>query len=591
MGRIIGIDLGTTTSEVAVLDNGVPRLLKNKDGARIIPSVVAVKDGKFIVGEEAKNDLRESVSEIKRKMGSIYRVSLAGEKYMPQELSAVILRYLKDFAEYILEEEVDEAVITVPAMFDSTKRQATKHAAEIAGLKVDRIINEPTAAALAYGLMDFDMEKEEKVIVYDLGGGTFDVTILEIHDGIIEVKCSMGDNYLGGKDFDERIMQYTINEIYRINEIDIRNCDAALRIIKDEAEKAKKRLTDQDETSIVLINLPSSDQPDCELINMDIRLTRSQFNLMVGDLVRRTEQILDEALQQADLTDADVNTFLLVGGSTKMGVIRSTLEKRFGSKVKKGVDPEEVVAIGAAIQAGLKRGDFDSESEILITDVCPFSLGTDVVASYGGKLVAGLMDVMIKKNSYIPNSVTKEYATVHDGQTAMSINVYEGEEKFAKDNILQGEFTVDGIPEDEAGSQVIEVTFAYDLNSTLKVDTKIVSTGKTESKVFCLKGMNEDEVIKARSRLNARYENKWGGSFKPSDVVKKDDEKWKSSPMYESVSALLTKSEQLLPTLTGPEKFRLMQIMDLLKEALSKNDTDAVKRYDEALTDLLFDLQ
>lgn len=594
MGKIIGIDLGTTTSEVAILENGKPKLLKDRDGNSIIPSVVAMEGNRYIIGGKAKNILSHekssAIAEIKREMGSVMKYPLGGEQYLPQEISAFILKHIKDLAEYALGEVVDEAVVTVPAMFNSIKRQATKHAAEIAGLKVERIINEPTAAALAYGLLNYSMDREERILVYDLGGGTFDVSILEMYDGILEVKCSRGDNLLGGKDFDERIIGYIIDEIYRIHEIDLRNNEAALRRIKFESEQAKIRLTGKDKSVIYVqsLEIPNSSEP----LSIEIELTKTKFNLLVGELVRKTEQIVDEALKEIDLTDDDIDVVLLVGGSTKMDIIQESMTSRFGARIKRGINPDEAVAMGAAIQAGLKEGVFNSDKDLIPTDVCPYSMGTSVVASIGGSLVPGMMDILINKNTAIPTKTTRQYTTVHDKQTCVNVEVYEGEEKFAARNLKQGEFLVDGIPEDEAFNQEIEVTFHYDLNSTLKVDTKIISTGKKVSEVFCLKGMDQEEVETARKKLNNKYVSEFPQRFVTRNEQEKEENKpWELSLQYPEVKAILIKAEQLIPTIEKKKSDELKTAVDKLKKALTMNNSELINQYDEELTDLLFDIE
>ncbi len=572
MSKIIGIDLGTTTSEIAYLRNGKPEIIISQEGDRIIPSVIGInRDQVLIFGKKAKRQLtlrpRETVQEVKRQMGSTEKVMMGERDYYPQELSAMLLKYLKKCAEEYLGEKVTEAVITVPAMFDNMQRQATKDAAEIAGLKVERIINEPTAAALAYGLEN--LNKDEKVLVYDLGGGTFDVSILEMYDGVLDVQVSRGCNTLGGKDFDERLMEYIFEEFYRLHEIDLRNRDEAKHLIKDAAENAKIELSNQGTTDIDIPSIPSIMHSDGSPIAIDMRIFRKQFEVIISDLVQITEDIINEALIAKGLKEDDINVVLLVGGSTRVPCVRRMLARKFGNKVRTDINPDEVVALGAAIQAGIKSGAFDSQSEILITDICPYSLGISTVTNIGGRLMSGINDVLIPIDTTIPYSYKKKYLTVSDNQTSVLIEVYQGEDVLVLNNIKVGEFRLGGIPESDAGEQSIEITFTYDINGILQVDAIVLSTGMKTSQVFNIKSMDLEEIDTAKSNL---------------------DELWKNSAFAGKSKAVIEVAVKRMEKLNPTEKAGVQNILEKLKQSLLVDDELLIEKYDTELTDLLFNL-
>ena len=496
MSKIIGIDLGTTNSCVAVMEGGQPTVIANTEGMRTTPSIVAfAKNGDRLVGEAAKRqavtNADKTISSIKRDMGTDRGRTIDGKKYSPQQISAMILQKLKADAEGYLGEKVTEAVITVPAYFNDAQRQATKDAGKIAGLDVKRIINEPTAAALAYGL---DNEKEQKIMVYDLGGGTFDVSIIEIGDGVIEVLATAGDNRLGGDDFDQKISNYIIEEFKKQEGIDLSNDKMALQRIKEAAEKAKKELSSATSTEI---NLPyltaTADGPK----HYEANLTRAKFNELTADLVERTTGPVQRALQDAGVTPSELGKVLLVGGSTRIPAVQDKVKQLTGQEPSKSLNPDECVALGASIQGGKLAGDAGA-GEILLLDVTPLSLAIETMGGVATKL--------IERNTTIPVKKSQVFSTAEDNQTAVDIHVTQGERQFARDNKTLGQFRLDGIPPARRGMPKIEVTFDIDANGIVNVSAKDLGTGK-EQHITITSGSNmSDEDIDKAVKEAAEYE-------------------------------------------------------------------------------------
>ena len=496
MSKIIGIDLGTTNSCVAVMEGGKPVVITNAEGMRTTPSVVAfTKTGERVVGEPAKRqavtNADKTISSIKRKMGTDYKVDIDGKKYSPQEISAMILQKLKSDAENYLGEKVTEAVITVPAYFNDAQRQATKDAGKIAGLDVKRIINEPTAAALSYGL---DNESEQKIMVYDLGGGTFDVSIIEIGDGVIEVLATAGDNHLGGDDFDNVITQYMLDDFKAKEGVDLSTDKMAMQRLKEAAEKAKKELSSSTTTNI---NLPfitaTSEGPK----HFEMNLTRAKFNELTAHLVERTVTPVTTALKDAGLTASDLSKVLLVGGSTRIPAVQDKVKQLTGKEPFKGINPDECVAIGASIQGGKLAGDAGA-GDILLLDVTPLSLSIETMG--------GVATRLIERNTTIPTKKSQIFSTAEDNQTAVDIHVVQGERQFARDNKTLGQFRLDGIPPARRGVPQIEVTFDIDANGIVNVSAKDLGTGKEQHiTITAGSNMSEEDIDKAVKEA-AEYE-------------------------------------------------------------------------------------
>ena len=496
MSKIIGIDLGTTNSCVAVMEGGKPVVVANTEGARTTPSVVAfTKTGERLVGEPAKRQAvtnsEKTISSIKREMGTNYKVNIDGKQYTPQEISAMILQKLKADAENYLGEKVTEAVITVPAYFNDAQRQATKDAGKIAGLDVKRIINEPTAAALAYGL---DNEKEQKIMVYDLGGGTFDVSIIEIGDGVIEVLATAGDNRLGGDDFDKKIVDYMLAEFKRTEGVDLSGDKMAMQRLKEAAEKAKKELSSATTTNI---NLPFITATAEGPKHFDMNLTRAKFDELTHDLVERTTGPVQAALKDAGITASELGKVLLVGGSTRIPAVQDKVKQLTGHEPSKSLNPDECVAIGASIQGGKLAGDAGA-GDILLLDVTPLSLSIETMG--------GIATRLIERNTTIPTKKSQIFSTAADNQTAVDINVVQGERQFAKDNKSLGQFRLDGIPPARRGVPQIEVTFDIDANGIVNVSAKDLGTGK-EQHITITAGSNmSDSDIDKAVKEAAEYE-------------------------------------------------------------------------------------
>ena len=551
MSKIIGIDLGTTNSCVAVMEGGKPTVIANTEGVRTTPSIVAfTKTGERLVGEPAKRqavtNADRTISSIKRHMGTDYKVDIDGKKYTPQEISAMILQKLKADAESYLGEKVTEAVITVPAYFNDAQRQATKDAGKIAGLDVKRIINEPTAAALAYGL---DNEKEQKIMVYDLGGGTFDVSIIEIGDGVIEVLATNGDTHLGGDDFDNRVTQWMIDEFKKTEGVDLSGDKMALQRLKEAAEKAKKELSSATTTNI---NLPFITATAEGPKHLDMNLTRAKFDELTSDLIERTAIPVQNALRDAGLTAAELSKVLLVGGSTRMLSAQEKVKQLTGKEPSKSLNPDECVAIGAAIQGGKLAGDAGA-GDILLLDVTPLSLSIETMGGVATKL--------IERNTTIPTKKSQVFSTAADNQTAVDIHVVQGEREFARDNKTLGQFRLDGILPARRGVPQIEVTFDIDANGIVNVSAKDLGTGK-EQHITITSGsnMSTDDIDKAVKEAAA---------YEAEDKKKKeaiDTRNEADSMVFQTEKAM----EEVGDKIDANDKAAVEADLNALKEAINK---------------------
>ena len=555
MGKIIGIDLGTTNSCVAVMEGGKPTVIANAEGVRTTPSVVAfTKTGERLVGESAKRqavtNADRTISSIKRHMGTDYKVDIDGKKYTPQEISAMILQKLKADAESYLGETVSEAVITVPAYFNDAQRQATKDAGKIAGLDVKRIINEPTAAALAYGL---DNEKEQKIMVYDLGGGTFDVSIIEIGDGVIEVLSTNGDTRLGGDDFDNAITNWMIAEFKKAEGVDLSNDKMALQRLKEAAEKAKKELSTATTTNI---NLPFITATAEGPKHLDMNLTRAKFDELTHDLIERTAIPVQNALKDAGITAAELGKVLLVGGSTRMISAQEKVKQLTGKEPSKSLNPDECVAIGAAIQGGKLAGDAGA-GDILLLDVTPLSLSIETMG--------GVATRLIERNTTIPTKKSQIFSTAADNQTAVDIHVVQGERQFARDNKTLGQFRLDGIPPARRGVPQIEVTFDIDANGIVNVSAKDLGTGK-EQHITITSGSNmSDSDIDKAVKEAAEYEAQDKKRKEAIDARNDAD-----SMVFQTEKAL----EEVGDKIDANDKAEVEADLNALKEAINRAPVD-----------------
>ena len=560
MGKIIGIDLGTTNSCVAVMEGGQPTVIANTEGARTTPSVVAfTKTGERLVGEPAKRqavtNASRTISSIKREMGTDYKVDIDGKKYSPQEISAMILQKLKADAEGYLGEKVTEAVITVPAYFNDAQRQATKDAGKIAGLDVKRIINEPTAAALAYGL---DNEKEQKIMVYDLGGGTFDVSIIEIGDGVIEVLSTAGNNRLGGDDFDQKITDYMLADFKAKEGVDLSTDKMALQRLKEAAEKAKKELSSATTTNI---NLPfitaTSEGPK----HFDMNLTRAKFDELTRDLVDKTAEPVRRALSDAGITAADLGQVLLVGGSTRIPAVQEEVKRLTGKEPSKSLNPDECVALGASIQGAKLAGDAGA-GDILLLDVTPLSLSIETMG--------GVATRLIERNTTIPTKKSQIFSTAADNQTAVDINVVQGERQFAKDNKSLGQFRLDGIPPAPRGVPQIEVTFDIDANGIVNVSAKDLGTGKEQHiTITAGSNMSDAEIDKAV---------KEAAEFEAQDKKRKeaiDTRNEADAMVFQTEKALKDVGDKLDATDKAAVEADVQALKDVLAKSTPENTTES----------------
>ena len=600
MARTIGIDLGTTTSIMTYIKDGKPYIIEDSQEGKIINSVVGIhEDGSTVFGRRAKNQMLQfpdrTAIEVKRLFGTDEKVKLGDEEFQPHVISAILLKHLKEIAEKYLNEKVDEAVITVPANLNSLQRQLTKQAGELAGLKVERFINAPTAAAIAYGFDNSD--KDEKILVYDLGGGTFDVTILEIIDGVIDVICSRGNNKLGGKDFDNLLERYIINDFYKKHGINLYN-DAEIRVltsIKEKVEEAKKELSTQDSSNVYI---PYVAFKDNQPLSIDCSITRETFESLIMQNVLSTKETIADALKAADLTAEEIDTVILVGGSTRVPLVKKLANAIFPDKVKDDINPDVAVALGAAIQAGIKNDEFDNEDiDIIVTDKSSYNLGVAATRIVNNQRVDDLFSKIIEKDNSIPCTKRKVYSTTVDNQSEVIIPIYEGDSDCVNDNIKIGEVVLDGIPRGKAGSQDIAVDFSYDLNGIIKVTATVLSTGNKIDAQIDLSSVSEpisggliEKYFEESSNADKTEEIKEYNEVKETINTSCEDDIYKQYPLYSRVEGSVNFAKNMSMDTNEVNQKKINDAIQKINNAVVSDDEVILEKFEMELTDILFEI-